>query len=212
MLVRYVGNDQAVILAETLIFASLLIQVFFGTIGTYVQNRINSDKEDMKIASPDFFILLTFIAALLMTLISTQLEEVATFSIIILTITQGGFNFVNSYVGITKSIRISLLNNLFVYIIFICGLGATLFFKNNLTAWTWIFIFNLSNLLGMLFAILQINMKRSVLKDVKRLILFEKKLYQHALGTSFVFSFLGMCFFIQEPFTKNTKSFHMANF
>jgi len=182
ILLYFVSNEEAVPLLEILIYVSLAIQITFGTIGTYVQNRINSQVHGKSIEKPELLILHLLLAVIFLLFITFFLNENIIMLIVLLTFAQGGFNFSNSYLGISKSIKKSLMNTVYVYIIFFCFLLSTILLNTTLTAYTWILYFTVANLIVLSIVILQLDITLGEKFDKSKYLIFDKNLYVHASG------------------------------
>ena len=118
ILLHFVVSVDATIIAETLIYSTFFIQVIFGVLGTYILNRLRNSNEEMIMHNPESFYVFVVILGFISVFFCLILPKNSIFLIAAIVSCQGGFQLINSHFSVKKSIKISLLFALFVYVLF----------------------------------------------------------------------------------------------
>lgn len=211
ILVQFVADDEAEAIAVTLIMIALNIQVLFGSIGTYILNRINSSRKGMSTIDPQPFLYLIFILSILAFIYFIFTEENWYFSILLVALAQGNFQLLNSIYGVRVSIQRSLVLANIVYLIFLLFI---LIFAllSTLTAKIWLSSFALANILGTYSVITAVFKSKKLDIYLAKDFIFQKSIYVHGTGHVILTMISWFCFLYIRTLFAESETLNYVDF
>jgi hypothetical protein len=211
ILVQLVPDEEAEAIAVTLIMIALNIQIIFGVIGTYILNRINSRRKEMSIVDPEPFLYLVFLLSIIMLMYFILTEQNWFSSVISVALAQGNFQLINSYYGVKKSIRKSLILGNAVYFIFLLLLLVSAI-ASTLTAKIWLSTFALANVFGAYLIIKELFKTTRISLQLAKKFIVQRSVYIHGTG-HMILSVIGwFCFLYIRTFFSESNTVEYVDF